>query len=432
MRKFLVTNNKYLDFEYFVKEIQSKREVGNKNRMVFRLDTMRDYLEVFQNPHENLNFIHIAGTNGKGSTLAYLKKSLSSLGYRVGLYTSPHLLDLCERWQVNYQKISQENFFRLANKIIDIENNFICKENRATVFEFFTVLAIVYFAGQEVDFVLWETGLGGRLDSTNIVTPILSLITGIGLDHQNILGESLEGIAREKAGIIKEGISIITTEKNDSLQKIIGEKANDCKAEYFAINKNFKYVFCENSKKVQFSMGSDTLSVKPALLGEYQQQNLVLCLAALFVLQKENYIQSLPESRDIENTQWSGRLQYLDNGLLVDCAHNVDGVRGLLDFVGRDKKYHFLVSFLEDKAWTKIIDELFPYSESIILFQMPDGERVLDVVQVETYIKSHSPNTTVDIVKQVEDFFDLGYDLSKSIVCGSFILIAEVLALFDK
>ena len=154
-------SNKYLDFEDFVEKIQSKREVGDKNTMIFRLDTMRDYLKIFKNPHDNLNFIHIAGTNGKGSTLAYLKKSLSSLGYQVALYSSPHLLDLCERWQINYQKISQEKFFKLARKIVDIENNFISQEKRATIFEFFTILAILYFAEREVDFVLWETGLGG-------------------------------------------------------------------------------------------------------------------------------------------------------------------------------------------------------------------------------------------------------------------------------
>ena len=185
----------------------------------------------------------------------------------------------------------------------------------------------------------------GRLDSTNIVIPILSLITCIGLDHQSILGDNLEKIAHEKAGIIKEKTPIIVTEKNKNLQKIFGKKASDYQAEYFVINKDFKYSFCQDSNKMQFSMGDDVLKLEPALLGEYQHQNLALCLAALFVLRKANYIQSLPKICDIENTKWAGRLQYLENGLLIDCAHNVDGVRGLLNFVGRDKKFHFFVSF---------------------------------------------------------------------------------------
>src|SRR5271163_3764974 len=181
------------------------------------------------NPQSKLRFIHVAGTNGKGSTCAMLESIYRAAGLRVGLFTSPHLVSFRERIQVNRQLIPENELIRLVNEIQPLLKQFPA-DNHLTLFEVVTVMALKYFAEQKCDLVVWETGLGGRLDATNIVTPLASVITNVQLDHQQWLGQSLPEIAREKAGIIKPGIPILTATDDAGALNVIVEVAREQKA----------------------------------------------------------------------------------------------------------------------------------------------------------------------------------------------------------
>ena len=337
-------------------------------------------------------------------------------------------MDLRERWQINHQLISVNEFFELAQKIVDLENKYININHRVTVFEFFTLIAVLYFYNQNVDFILWETGLGGRLDATNIVIPIISLITCIGFDHQDILGSSLEKIAYEKAGIIKENIPFITTEEKSHILKLLRQYAAEKSSEYFEFKRDF--TFCKFPKqKIEFSMGDINLQITNPMLGDFQHKNLSLALACLCILKEKKYISTLPNIQAIEKAHWPGRLESLENGLLVDCMHNIDGAKNLLQFLDCTKKYHFIISFLKDKNWQGIIDLLLSYAQSFTVYQM-QVERALETEELISYINTKS-NVLVHSIFHIREFEELSYYLEESIVCGSIILVGHVLEYFS-
>ena len=320
------------------------------------LETPRQLARLAGDPQDRLRFIHVAGTNGKGSTCAMLESIYRAAGLRVGLFTSPHLVSFRERIQVNRQPIPEADLIRLVTEIQRLFET-LPPGTHPTLFEAVTVMALSYFAEQQCDLVIWETGLGGRLDVTNMVTPLASVITNIALDHTQWLGDTLEKIAAEKAGIIKPGIPVITGVEAPKAFQVIEQVARE-----------------KNAPLTLPQLPTSNFHLpKVALLGEHQQRNARVAAAVVELLQG-----CLPVSDDqlrsgLATVSWAGRLQLLTRTdgrkILLDGAHNVDGAKTLrqsleTEFAG--ERPTFIFGALEDKSWAEICRLLAPLATRVI------------------------------------------------------------------
>lgn len=297
------------------------------------LDNIIKLCDFFGNPQEKIKCIHIGGTNGKGSSSNMLASVLQESGYKVGLYNSPHLIDFTERIKVNGKNCDKEFVFDFIRKLKNLPDNI-----RPSFFEFTTIMAFEYFYQQNVDFAIIEVGLGGRLDSTNIIKPLVSAITNVQLDHQNILGDTIEEIAGEKAGIVKAGVPVISGDENEAVKNIIKNKADE-----------------ENATFVDASLLRTGL--KSDLKGNYQEKNIKVVLCLIDELRKLNYTIS---DENIEkgllhvhqNTGFIGRwFQFSENPLTIcDTGHNQAGLEYVFSQLNSvDKRKHIILGFVNDK-----------------------------------------------------------------------------------
>jgi len=282
----------------------------------FGLENTLKLAELAGNPQNRLRFIHVAGTNGKGSTCAMLESIYRAAGLRVGLFTSPHLVSFRERLQVNRQLISEADVVRFVDGLRPLLKQFP-EEHHPTFFEVVTVMALRYFAEQQCDLVIWETGLGGRLDATNIVTPLASVITNIGLDHQQWLGDTLEKIAVEKAGIIKPGVPALTATDEPEALRVIERIATERAASLTVVGRSL----------------ASRITHHAPLPGEHQHLNATLAVTTIETLQHQIPVRGDTIRRGLETVHWPGRLQLVTrpNGqrVLLDGAHNVAGAEVL-------------------------------------------------------------------------------------------------------
>ena len=323
----------------------------------FGLESTRHLAALAGNPHERLRFIHVAGTNGKGSTCALLESVYRAAGWRVGLFTSPHLVAFGERIQVNRRPISEDDVARLVTEMQPWLAQ-IPHDNQPTFFEVVTVMALRHFAAQQCDLVIWETGLGGRLDATNIVTPLASVITNIALDHQQWLGDTLAQIAAEKAGIIKPGVPVLTATSAPEALAVIAAKARAEDAPLTTIGES----------------EISNLSFEIPLLGEHQRANAALALATVRALNATLPVSAAALRAGLEHVSWPGRLQHVrtpdGRTLLLDGAHNPAGVESLRAAL----RQHFphtqpalLLGMLTDKDCAAMCARLAPLARRIAL-----------------------------------------------------------------
>ena len=303
------------------------------------------------NPQEKLRFIHVAGTNGKGSTCAMLESIYRAAGLRVGLFSSPHLVSFRERIQVNRQLIPESEVVRLVGELRAAN-----KENEATLFEFATVMALIFFAEQKCDLVIWETGLGGRLDATNIVTPLASVITNIAFDHQQWLGDTLEKISAEKAGIIKPGVPVITAVDEPEALAVIEKVAGGRKSQLTKVGKP----------------SASNLQVATPLIGDHQKMNAALALATVGVLRGQVPVAGEKIREGLATVSWPGRLQLIQEPggrkILLDGAHNLAGAETLRISLGKDfggVRPVLIFGALADKNWPDICRLLTPLAGKI-------------------------------------------------------------------
>ncbi|MGB5356488.1 MAG: folylpolyglutamate synthase/dihydrofolate synthase family protein [Eudoraea sp.] len=326
-----------------------------------KLSTSYALAEHLNYPQKKFKSIHVAGTNGKGSSSHMLASILQEAGYKVGLYTSPHLKDFRERIKINGVSISEE----AVSAFID-ENKSYLETNRLSFFEMTVGMAFDYFAKQEVDIAIIEVGLGGRLDSTNIIIPEISLITNIGLDHQDLLGNTLEKIAYEKAGIIKEGVPVVVSEYQEEVASV------------------FKEITSEKKTTLTFASEKEYRKYKLPLQGNYQEKNIkgvleVISQLSSFNIQESDIVKGL--SNVIKNTGLLGRWQILAKKPLTICdtAHNKEGLSLVLSQVGQQefRELHMVIGFVKEKDLDGILP-LFP-KKAIYYFCKPQVPRGLDV-----------------------------------------------------
>jgi len=312
------------------------------------------------NPQDQLRFLHVAGTNGKGSTCAILESIYRRAGLRVGLFTSPHLVAFGERIQVNRQPIGEAEIVRLVTDLQPLLDQFP-KEEHPTFFEVVTVMALQHFRAQNCDLVIWETGLGGRLDATNLVTPLVSVITNIQYDHQKYLGETLPSIAAEKAGIIKPGIPVVTGTECPAALQVIADTAR---------SQNSPLTLVPAHAAHEPSLDS----VHFPLLGEHQKRNAALALAVIRVLAPQFPVRKEVIRTGLSTVDWPGRLQLvtLPTGqkILLDGAHNVGGAETLATALQQyfpATKPTFVLGILRDKDWKHMCEILAPLAGRILL-----------------------------------------------------------------
>lgn len=319
------------------------------------------------NPQDKIKSIHIAGTNGKGTTTHLIAGGLQAQGYKVGVYTSPHYKDFRERIKINGTYISKKFIKSFVEKYFnDIE------QIQPSFFEVTVALAFAYFESEKVDYAIIETGLGGRLDSTNIITPMLSIITNISYDHQNMLGDTLQAIAGEKAGIIKEGVPAIIGERQYEVESVFWDKAKSVKA-YLSFAEDSLQLKLINAtpatKTYQVWHGDQCWidAIETTLIGPYQEKNICTALASLYQLSEQIYIDKnkivsfFPDL--VNQTGYMGRWQILSQKPLIiaDSAHNEAGLNYALQAIGAISKshLHIVIGFVNDKDLSKVLG-LFP------------------------------------------------------------------------
>lgn len=294
------------------------------------LGRMQRAVDLLGNPEQAYPIIHVTGTNGKGSTIAFMRELFISHGKKVGTFTSPHIVSIHDRICINGQPISDADFIRLANQVKEMEQRLLETHDQLSFFELLTVIALLYFKEQGVDLVLLEVGIGGLLDTTNVVTGEIAVITSIGLDHQETLGNSLEEIAEQKAGIFKQGRAAVIANLAPEAQLVCQKISEDLDVTLYQADRDFSF------KSGVFSSSIANLSrLKLGLEGTYQEENAALALQAflLFMTERGEKVNEEAIRRALETTSWAGRLEAVTEHIYLDGAHNLPALERLVEFI---------------------------------------------------------------------------------------------------
>ena len=294
------------------------------------LGRMQGAVDLLGNPEKTYPIIHVTGTNGKGSTIAFMKELFVVHGKKVGTFTSPHIISIHDRICINGQPIADEDFIRIANQVKEMEKTLLETHDQLSFFELLTLIALLYFKEQEVDLVLLEVGIGGLLDTTNVVTGEIAVITSIGLDHQETLGDSLEEIAEQKAGIFKAGKKAVIAKLTPEAELVCQSKARELAVELYQAGRDFTL----NAGDFSSSLASFS-KLEISLEGVYQQENAALALQTflLFMASREEGVEEELVRQALKETHWAGRLERIRPHIYLDGAHNLPALTRLVEFI---------------------------------------------------------------------------------------------------
>lgn len=411
------------------------------------LERMERFMEALGHPERRLKFIHVAGTNGKGSVCAYLSNVLHKCGYDVGTFTSPYIEKYTNRIQVGGEDIPEASVVQLVNRIKPIYDDIASSElGSPTSFEVSTVLALLYFATEAYpDYVVWETGLGGRLDSTNIVHPVACVITSIGYDHVDVLGSELADIAREKAGIIKAGIPVITAVKQPEAMAVIKEVAAQKQATLYAMGGAYDVEVqarAENEQRFRFNGPFRSLEdVTVSMNGLHQIENAAVAVMTIEMLRQ--YYALIADEADVlaglRETSWAGRLEMVQRSprrLLLDGAHNAEGAEALVEALLSTYTYdrlHIMLGMLESKNHRGVIEHILPIADTLIITE-PDFIRKMDSGRLAQLIEDQIQTMGRQVNLIVEPDWRLALQRLKdatgtddlAVVTGTLYLISDV------
>ncbi len=386
------------------------------------LKNIESFLNICDNPHQKIKTIHLAGTNGKGSTASLLAKILQKYGLKVGLYTSPHLVRFNERIRINGSQISDEEIINFVN-----QHKKIIEDTSITFFEATTALAFSYFAKNNIDIAIIETGLGGRLDSTNVISPIQTIITEIDYDHTHILGESIELITSEKCGIFKKGVPALTANSNKEVIKIIEQHAKDKNCDLKKIDINKSKIIKHTPHSLSFLYNDNEFSLSQA--GSYQKDNAVL---AIETCQKHfNQIKISDIQSGLKNWIWPARMQLMEKDFFYDVAHNASAVDKLttdLSTIYSIKPIGLLV-LKNDKITDSFLKILETQFEKLIISTIDSKDilQEIDILSNHRLKKFEFINNLNDALDQVKSMRHRG----PKVVFGSHYIAKEVYKFFD-
>lgn len=399
----------------------------NVNKIHFGLKAITKLLACLGNPHDSYKTILIAGTNGKGSTAAMISSILCSAGYKVGLYTSPHLVDVRERIVVNGKKIALNEF----NRTIAYIKNKI--EQPVTYFEFLTAAAFVYFKNSKIDIAVLEIGLGGRLDATNVCRPIASVITNIDFDHTAYLGNTLESITCEKAGIIKKNGICVTAAKQKKVLEILGNLCLRRRAKLYCLGRDIKIKKQKDDFIAYKGLRRNINNLKIPLRGDHQLCNAALALASIELCEKKGLIiDDKAIFAGLKNTHWEARMEILHYRplFLLDGAHNPAGIDVLCRSLKKDFSFQRLIlifGVLGDKDYRRMLRKIVPLASIIILTQIKTS-RAVPVNDIMEAVRKlgYTAIITKDVNHAVKKALTLARKQDLICATGSFYLAGEV------
>jgi dihydrofolate synthase/folylpolyglutamate synthase len=419
----------------------------------FKLERMRQLLAKLGNPHQQFRSVHVAGTNGKGSTTAMLAAMLQECGYAVGLYTSPHLVDLRERIQINGVMIEKADFTELMRQVAEAAAKIDTKsEGEPTFFELVTAVGFLYFVERAVDIAVIEVGLGGRLDSTNLIRPEATIVTSIDFDHTKLLGNTLAEIAREKAGIFKKDVPAFVFESDPSVEKTFAEVAAAVGAPLKIVNKDIEFSsrFCStddlgpHTRVCLYTKGSRLEHLPVPLPGEHQAGNCGLALAAIDHLKTVGF--DCPEEKitaGLAKTKIPGRMQLVWDRprILVDGAHNPASMSALMRCVGAHVPYDSMICVFgccADKDVPTLLDRVNLGADKVIFTRAQSNARAADPEELQRLFMERSGKMS-QIARTLPEALEMATRAvsREDLVCvtGSFYLIGETLkhlAHFDR
>jgi len=407
-------------------------------------DRMIWMLERLKHPERRLKFVHIAGTNGKGSNVAFLSTVLQSCGYEVGTYISPHVTTYLSRISLNGKEIDEASLVDICNRLKPLAEELAeTPLGSPTEFEILTMAAILYFANYSYpDIVIWETGLGGRFDSTNVVHPILSMITNVGLDHIHILGDTIEKIAWDKAGIIKSGVPVITAVEDEGAFKVIEEIAREKRTKVYRLGRDFAI---ENEKMNQEDQSFTFVGpfrryeeIHLGLKGVHQFKNAATSMMALELLRQ--YFAFLIDEEPLREGMLKainpGRLEVVSREPLVvmDGAHNPHGTKVIAESVPRLFQYKncvLILSIMQDKLMDEMLDHLLPLADQVVVTRAKTPRAAQPTILAEK-IMSKNPQVSIYIEEEPIDAVKKALSLAKAedlvLVAGSLYLIESIRA----
>ncbi len=395
----------------------------------FGLSQTANLLQGLGNPHHGRKFIHIAGTNGKGSVACFLRSILQLAGYKTGLYTSPHLVSFRERIQVNNTLISPSEVVDLVHRLRLVLNS----QEPPTYFEAVTAMALYYFARKNTEIDIIEVGMGGRLDATNLVQPQVSLITNISLEHQEFLGRTLQQVAREKAGVIKQRTPILSAASQSSVRALFARTAQEKNAPYYQSGLDFRVRRCKDDF-TYFGLQQKMKSLRVNLLGAHQLQNAGLALATCEVLVSRGWqIKAEHMRQGLQQAFWPGRMQLVEDSprIMLDGAHNPAAIKVLAQSLNSRLAYQRLIlvlGIMADKDIEAMLAQILPKADHVI-FTRPVYERALDpeVLQARAAPWKVSGDTAPSLAQALGQARTIAGDEDLILVCGSLFTVGDAL-----
>ena len=399
-----------------------------------RLDRMERALVLFNHPEKTFPSFHIAGTNGKGSTAAMLHRILCLGGYRTALYTSPHLVSFTERIRIGDREISPDEVVALAE---EVWRRTLTADVALTFFEFVTVMALVYFARQGIDVAVVEVGLGGRLDATNLVTPVVSMITTISKDHEAYLGSDLQSIAREKAGIIKAEVPVVLGALPAEVMDIFSGLACDQHARAFFLGRDFKISLKNKNLFDYIGMNQGFSNLSLPFRGRHQWNNAAVALGALEVAGGAFPVSGALIREGLATVSWPGRFEVMLERptVVLDGAHNGEGVKALVETIDdfrQGRRIKLLFASMEDKQWRLMLNMLVDVVDEVVLTRV-SMERSADPKQLASHVAGRVSHRVMNDARQA-----LGFLLADArpedivLVAGSLYLLGEVRPLVQE
>ncbi|NMB33244.1 MAG: bifunctional folylpolyglutamate synthase/dihydrofolate synthase [Clostridium sp.] len=424
-----------MDYNQAIEYIHGTLKFGMK----LGLENIKTLLEAMGNPHKSLKYVHVAGTNGKGSTCTFIGSILQNAGYKVGMYTSPYIENFTERIKINTNEIPKQDLAKITQFVRqNVKDMLLRGFNHPTEFEITTAIAFQYFHENNCDIVVLEVGLGGLYDSTNIIdSALVSVVTAIGHDHMDRLGDSLSQIAQEKAGIIKRETSVILSPQVREVEEVFEMvctkkevKLHKVDSSRIKINK-----VSLGGQKFDYD-GFNGLSI--SLLGEHQVVNAATAVEAVLALRHGGYhISEGAIKKGLEVAKWPGRLEILSRKpfFIIDGAHNLEGSQALSRFINRNfpkSKKVFIMGILKDKDYMAVIREMAPLAQCIIAVT-PKNERALPAAQLLENIKLYCNCVLFSdtIEAAVKKSFEIADDDSLICAFGSLYYIGEVRGMFS-
>ena len=420
-----------MTYQEVVKNIESR--IGKfKSKGNVRI---KAFLENIGSPHKNLKVIHIAGTNGKGSTVSFIKDILKE-DYKVGSFVSPHLITYCDRIKIGDTEISKEDFAELGDFIIEKEKDIVEEYGDLNLFEFLTIMAIIYFEREGVDLAILEVGMGGRADSTNIFTSrekLISIITSISMDHMEYLGDTIEEIADAKAGIIQEDGLVVTTNRDPKILGVIEKEAKEKSAELFYTKDLESEILRSDLKGIDFKLKLDDEKEDFHLtqIGDYQVENAIGAIYALYLLNKRGILKiSLDDiKKRIKTSTWKGRMEIVsrDPLIILDGAHNFDGIKRLVESLDnfKFKKLHLTMSILADKEHKKMLEEISAYTDEVVFVNL-DYKRGTSPEELSREASDYGLKGQVMTIDDALDYYNDAYqDGDLILITGSLYFVSE-------